>query len=127
MIVIISVLAVVVVPRVLDRPDQARVARAKQDIATLENALKFYRIDNLAYPTTEQGLSALQTKPTNPPVPANWASGGYIDRIPADPWGNPYQYLFPGLRGEFDVFSFGSDGKSGGDGMAADLGNWSGS
>jgi general secretion pathway protein G len=123
-IVIISVLAVVVVPRVLDRPDQARVARAKQDVATLENALKFYRIDNHVYPSTEQGLAALRSKPATEPQPANWAAGGYIDRIPDDPWGNAYQYLFPGLRGEFDVFSFGSDGKPGGEGVAADLGNW---
>lgn len=122
--VIISILALVVVPRVLDRPDQARVARAKQDVRVVESALRLYRLDNLDYPTTEQGLAALVTRPSSAPVPANWAAGGYIERLPDDPWGNPYQYLRPGVHGDIDVFSFGADGKSGGTGLDADIGNW---
>lgn len=123
-VVIISILALVVVPRVLDRPDQARVARARQDVRVMENALKLYRLDNLDYPTTAQGLRALVEKPAAAPVPRNWPAGGYVERLPDDPWGNPYQYLRPGLHGEFDVFSFGADGKAGGSGLDADIGNW---
>ena len=123
-VVILSILAVVIVPRVIDRPDQARVARARADIAALSAALNLYRLDNGAYPTTEQGLPALASRPTTPPVPSNWAQNGYIDRIPADPWGRPYQYLVPGVHGQFDVFSLGADGRSGGTGTDADIGNW---
>lgn len=123
-VVILSILAVVVVPRVIDRPDQARVARARSDIAALSAALNLYRLDNAAYPTTEQGLRALVQRPANQPVPANWASGGYIDRVPRDPWGNEYQYLSPGVHGPFDLFSYGADGRPGGTGVDADIGNW---
>lgn len=123
-VVIISILAIVVVPRVMDRPDQARIARAQQDIATIENALKLYRLDNLVYPTTEQGLTALVERPSTAPEPRNWAEGGYLDRLPDDPWGHPYQYLQPGVRGEFDVFSLGADSETGGTGVNADIGNW---
>ncbi len=123
-VVILSILAVVVVPRVIDRPDQARVARARSDIAALSAALNLYRLDNAAYPTTEQGLRALSQKPTSQPMPTNWASGGYIDRIPRDPWGNEYQYLSPGVRGPFDLFSYGASGRPGGTGADADIGNW---
>ena len=123
-VVILSILAVVVVPRVIDRPDQARVARARSDIAALSAALNLYRLDNAAYPTTEQGLRALVQRPASQPVPANWASGGYIDRVPRDPWGNDYQYLSPGVHGPFDLFSYGADGRPGGTGTDADIGNW---
>lgn len=123
-VVILSILAVVVVPRVIDRPDQARVARARSDIAALSAALNLYRLDNAAYPTTEQGLRALVQRPASQPVPANWASGGYIDRVPRDPWGNEYQYLSPGVHGPFDLFSYGADGRPGGTGTDADIGNW---
>jgi general secretion pathway protein G len=123
-VVILSILALVVVPRVIDRPDQARAARVQADIAILENALKLYKLDNLRYPSTEQGLQALVEKPSRDPVPANWAGNGYVDRLPNDPWGNPYQYLAPGVKGEIDLFSYGADGNSGGDGMDADIGNW---
>ena len=123
--VIISILALVVVPRVLDRPDQARVARAHQDVQVIESALKLYRLDNLTYPTTAQGLKALVSKPSSNPIPPNYASGGYIERLPTDPWGHDYQYLQPGLHGDVDVFSFGADGKAGGSGFDADIGNWS--
>lgn len=123
-VVIISILALVIVPRVIDRPDQARMARVQSDLAVLENALQLYKLDNFRYPTTEQGLSALVTKPDRDPVPQNWATSGYIDRLPQDPWGGAYQYLSPGVHGEFDVFSYGADGVTGGEGLNADIGSW---
>lgn len=121
-IVILGVLAALVVPRVMNRPDEARVVAAKQDIAQIMQALKLYRLDNGRYPSTEQGLQALVTRPTTEPVPGNWKS--YLDRLPMDPWGKPYQYLNPGVKGEIDVFSFGADGQSGGTGTDADIGSW---
>lgn len=124
-IVILGVLAALIVPKIMSRPDEARVVAARQDVASLMQALKLYRLDNRRYPTTEQGLAALASKPTLAPVPEGWKSGGYIERLPLDPWGNPYQYLNPGLRGEIDVFSFGADGVAGGEGMDAEIGNWS--
>lgn len=123
-VVILGILAVLVVPKIISRPDEARVIAAKQDIASLMQALKLYRLDNQRYPTTEQGLQALFAKPANAPIPPNWKAGGYIERLPRDPWGNPYQYLNPGLRGEIDVFSFGADGAPGGEGNDADIGSW---
>ena len=123
-VAILAVLAALIVPKVMSRPDEARVVAARQDIASLLQALKLYRLDNLRYPTTEQGLAALVTRPTLPPVPPNWKPGGYLERLPRDPWGNPYQYLNPGLRGEVDVFSFGADGAAGGEGFDADIGSW---
>jgi len=123
-VVILSILALVIVPRVIDRPDQARAARAQSDIAALASAVRLYRLDNFRYPTTEQGLQALVSRPATDPVPANWAASGYIDRVPSDPWGTPYQYLSPGVHGEFDVFTFGADGVSGGTGADADIGTW---
>jgi general secretion pathway protein G len=123
-VVIMSILALGIVPRVIDRPDQARVARAKSDIAVLDSALKLYRLDNNAYPTTEQGLAALVEKPASGPAPANWAANGYVERLPTDPWGAAYQYLAPGVHGDYDVFSYGADGAAGGSGVDADIGNW---
>jgi general secretion pathway protein G len=123
-VVILGVLAALVVPKIISRPDEARVIAAKQDIASLAQALKLYRLDNLRYPLTEQGLQALVEKPVSPPLPPNWKTGGYIERLPKDPWGNQYQYLNPGLRGEIDVFSFGADGAPGGEGNDADIGSW---
>lgn len=123
-VVILSVLALVVVPRVIDRPDQARAARAKADIASVVSAVKLYRLDNFRYPTTEQGLQALVSRPSSDPAPANWAEGGYMDRLPVDPWGQPYQYLSPGVHEEFDVFSYGADGGAGGEGVDRDIGSW---
>ena len=123
-IAILAVLAALIVPKVMSRPDEARVVAARQDIASLLQALKLYRLDNLRHPTTEQGLAALVTRPTLAPVPPNWKPGGYLERLPRDPWGNPYQYLSPGLRGEVDVFSFGADGVAGGEGFDADVGSW---
>lgn len=123
-VVILSILALVVVPRVIDRPDQARAARAKADIAAIASAVKLYRLDNYRYPTTEQGLAALVQKPGGNPVPANWAQNGYMDRLPQDPWGQPYNYLSPGVHGEFDIFSYGANGAAGGSGADADIGSW---
>jgi general secretion pathway protein G len=124
-VVILAILAALIVPRVMSRPDEARVIAAQQDIRTIVQSLKLYRLDNLRYPTTEQGLAALVKPPTVPPLAPNWKTGGYLERMPRDPWGNPYQYLNPGLRGEIDVFSFGADGVAGGDGFDADVGSWS--
>ena len=126
-ITILGILAALIVPRVVGRTDDARIAAARQDIASVMQALKLYRLDNGRYPTTEQGLQALITKPATEPVPMNWKQGGYLERssVPRDPWGQPYQYLNPGLRGEIDVFSFGADNQSGGQNTDADIGSWS--
>jgi general secretion pathway protein G len=124
-VVILGILAAVVVPRVMDRPDQARITKVQNDIRALESALNLYRLDNFAYPTTEQGLRALVTQPTGSDAPRNWRTGGYIDRLQRDPWGNEYQYLRPGRDGrEYDLFSLGADGRPGGEGANADIGNW---
>ena len=124
-VVILGVLAALVVPKVMSRPDEARLVAAKQDIQALSQALKLYRLDNQRYPSTEQGLQALVQKPTTAPVPLNWKSGGYLERLPKDPWGHGYLYLSPGVRGEIDVFSYGADGVAGGEGNDADIGSWS--
>lgn len=126
-ITILGILAALIVPRVVGRTDDARIAAARQDIASVMQALKLYRLDNGRYPTTEQGLQALITKPSTEPIPNNWKQGGYLERssVPRDPWGQPYQYLNPGLRGEIDVFSFGADSQSGGQNTDADIGSWS--
>jgi general secretion pathway protein G len=108
----------------MGRADDARILAAKQDIATLMQSLKLYRLDNQRFPTTEQGLQSLVTRPTAAPLPPNWKTGGYLDRLNKDPWGNPYQYLMPGLHGEVDIFSYGADGKAGGIGVDADIGSW---
>jgi general secretion pathway protein G len=119
---IIGVMAALIVPSVLGRADDARVTAAKTDIANLMQALKLYKLDNQRYPTAEQGLQALRTKPTVSPVPNNWKV--YLDQLPNDPWGTPYVYLNPGIKGEIDVMSYGADGKAGGEGLDADLGSW---
>ena len=124
-VVILGILAALIVPKVMGRPDEARIIAAKQDVAALMQALKLYRLDNITYPTTDQGLQALVVKPASAPVPPNWKSGGYLDRLPKDPWGHDYQYLSPGVRGEIDVFSLGADGAPGGEGNDADVGSWS--
>ena len=121
-VVIIGILAVLVVPRVVGRSDDARIAAAKHDVATIQQSLKLYRLDNGRYPTSEQGLQALVAKPQSAPVPTNWRQ--YLDKLPKDPWGKEYQYLNPGVHGEVDVFSLGADGAPGGSGGAdADLGS----
>lgn len=123
-VVILGILAGLVVVNVMDRPDQARVVAAKSDIQAIMSALKLYRLDNGAYPSSEQGLGALVRKPEIGEIPRNWKPGGYLDRLPKDPWGMDYQYLNPGLHGEIDVFSFGADRQPGGEGVNADIGSW---
>lgn len=124
-VIIIGILAAIVAPNVIGRVDDANVTKAKSEIRVLESALKFYRLDNFAYPTSEQGLDALVNKPNDPNI-RNWKTGGYLERrtVPNDPWGNPYQYLNPGSKGEIDVYSFGRDGRPGGTDADADIGNW---
>jgi len=123
-LVILGVLAAMIAPRIMDRPDEARIVAAKADIATIVQALKMYRLDNIRYPTTEQGLQSLIAKPVMAPVPNNWKAGGYLEKLPNDPWGNPYVYLNPGRQGEIDVISLGADGEAGGEGKDADIGSW---
>jgi general secretion pathway protein G len=121
-LVIIGVLAALIVPNVLDRADDARATAAKTDVNNLMQALKLYRLDNQRYPSSEQGLQALVAKPSAGAVPPNWKP--YLEKLPNDPWGRPYQYLNPGVKGEIDVMSFGADGQSGGEGKNADIGSW---
>lgn len=123
-IAIIGILATMIVPKIMGRPDEARATAAKQDVGTIVQALKLYRLDIGRYPTTEQGLKALVEKPTAEPVPQNWKAGGYLESLPKDPWGNSYQYSNPGTHGEIDVYSFGADGKLGGTGLDTEIGNW---
>ena len=123
-IVILGVLAALVVPNVLSRTDDARIAAAKSDLGAIRQALKLYRLDNQRYPTTEQGLAALVTKPTIAPAPPNWKPGGYLEKLRRDPWGRPYQYLNPGLKGDVDIFTYGADGEPGGNGADVDIGSW---
>lgn len=123
-VVILGILAAIIVPKVMDRPDVARVVKAKQDIRALESALNLYKLDNFTYPSTDQGLQALVTKPSGDPAAPNWKQGGYVDRLPVDPWGHEYQYLNPGVHGDIDIFSYGADGRPGGTGINADIGNW---
>jgi general secretion pathway protein G len=121
-LVIIGVLAALIVPNVLNRADDARATAARTDVNNLMQALKLYRLDNQQYPSAEQGLAALVTKPTVGAIPTNWKL--YVDKLPNDPWGRPYQYMNPGLKGEVDVLSFGADGQAGGEGKNADIGSW---
>jgi general secretion pathway protein G len=123
-IVILGILAALIVPRVMDRPDQARAVAAKADIAAIMQGLKLYRLDNGTYPSADQGLQALVKKPERGEIPRNWKSGGYLERLPKDPWDSDYQYLNPGIRSEVDVFSLGADRKPGGEGYDADIGSW---
>ena len=125
-VVILALLAVVIVPRVIDRPDQARAARAQSDIAAIASALNLYRLDTGAYPSTEQGLDALVQRPGGQPEAPNWKSGGYLQSkaVPKDPWGRPYLYLNPGRRADIDVYTLGADGRPGGEAENADVGNW---
>ena len=120
-LVIIAVVAAMVVPNVIGRPDEARVTVAQTDLRSIAGALELYRLDNRVYPTTSQGLGALVEKPQTAPAPVNWASGGYLSAMPADPWGAPYVYRSPGENGRFDLLSLGADGQPGGDGVNADI------
>jgi len=123
-VIIIGLLAAVIVPTVISKVDEAKVAKAKADIQALETALTEFRLDNSKFPTSEQGLTALITQPTDPSI-KHWRPGGYIQRVSKDPWGNDYQYVYPGTHGkEYDLFSYGADGAPGGEGIDADIGNW---
>ena len=121
-VVILAVLAGLVVPNLMDRPDEARLVKAKQDISAVSSALKLYKLDNFQYPTTDQGWEALVSQPTDEPVPKNWKK--LLDSVPVDPWGNPYLYLSPGENGDFDLFTYGADGVDGGEGINATIGQW---
>ena len=123
-VVILSVLAALVVPRIMSRPGQARVVRAGQDIRAIEAALDLYRLDNFRYPSGDQGLAALVTRPTSDPAADNWNDDGYLKKLPKDPWGDPYRYRQPGQHGKFDLYTLGADAQEGGDGEDADTGNW---
>ena len=124
-VVILGILAALVVPQVMNRPDQAKVTVAKGDIKAIGAALDMYKLDNYSYPSTQQGLDALVEKPSGNPQPKNWNRDGYLKRVPKDPWGNEYQYLSPGIKGgQYDLYSYGADGKQGGSDLNADIGNW---
>lgn len=125
-IFILSILAAIVAPKIIGRTDDARIAEAKLQIKNFETALKLFKLDNGFYPSTEQGLEALITKPTTGRIPPNYREGGYLEqkKIPFDPWGNPYIYLCPGIHGEYDIISYGADGKEGGEGKDSDITNW---
>ena len=123
-VVILGVLAAIVVPRIMSRPDEARTVKAQQDIRAISAALDLYKLDNLRYPTTAQGIEALLEQPADLPNGARWHAGGYLARRPSDPWGQPYLYLQPGQHGSFDLYSLGADGATGGDHTDADIGNW---
>ena len=123
-IVILGILAGLIVPNIMDRPDEARIVAAKNDIRALEGALNLYRLDSGVYPSSEQGLQALTQKPETGNIPRNWKPGGYVKHLPKDPWGNDYQYLNPGVKGAIDIFSFGADRQPGGEGINADIGTW---
>ena len=123
-VIIIGLLAAVIVPNVISKVDEAKIAKAKSDIQALETALTMYRLDNSKYPTSDQGLQALVTQPTDPSI-RHWRPGGYIPRLSKDPWGNEYQYTSPGTHNkDYDLSSLGADGQPGGDGIDADIGNW---
>lgn len=123
-VVILGILGALVVPRIMDKPDQARMVRAKQDVRALETALDLYKLDNFNYPSSQQGLAALTSRPGGTPPAPNWKSGGYLKELPKDPWGREYLYLNPGANSEIDIYSLGADGRPGGEGANADIGNW---
>jgi general secretion pathway protein G len=123
-VVILGILASIIVPKIMKRPEEARRTKAVMDIKAIETALNLYRLDSGVYPSTEQGLEALVTKPTTGVIPKNWKEDGYLDKVPKDPWGNPFVYLCPGVNKEFDLVSHGADGVEGGEGKDADIQNW---
>jgi len=125
-IVILGILAGLIVPRLMGRPEEAKQLKAKMQIEAIETALKLYKLDSGSYPDTEQGLNALVAKPETGTVPKKWREGGYLEKgkVPADPWGNEFVYLSPGVNGEYDIISYGSDGVPGGEGKDKDINNW---
>ena len=123
-VVILGILAALVVPKILSRPDQAKATVARTDIESISQALELYRLDNGVYPSLDQGLEALVERPSSPPVPKSWNPEGYLKKVPLDPWGNPYMYLYPGNHSKYDLYSLGADGREGGEGIDADINNW---
>jgi general secretion pathway protein G len=123
-VAILAILAAIIVPRIMGRPEEAKRTKAQVDIKAIEAALNLYKLDNGFYPTTEQGLEALVKKPDIPPLPRKWKDGAYLTRTSNDPWGRPYKYLSPGEHGDFDLYSLGADGEPGGEGKDADVQNW---
>lgn len=123
-VVILGILAAIVTPKIMSRPDEARAIKAKQDIRSLSSALNLYRLDTFSYPSTNQGLQALITRPADLPSNANWRAEGYIEKMPVDPWGRPYLYLYPGIQGQYDLFTYGADGVEGGGDSGKDIGSW---
>jgi general secretion pathway protein G len=123
-VVILAILAAIVVPRIMNRPDQAKVVKAKEDIMAIENAMDLYKLDNGFYPSGEQGIQALVSKPTSSPTPTNWENGGYLKRLPIDPWGHAYHFANPGSHGDIDIFTYGAGNQPDGQGMNATIGNW---
>jgi len=121
-VVILGILAALIAPNVISRIDDAQIVKVQQDLRAIESALKLYRLDNFRYPDTEEGLDALVTPPQDPN--ARWPTGGYLERLPKDPWDNPYVYMHPGNQGQFDIYTLGRDGQQGGEGLDADIGNW---
>jgi general secretion pathway protein G len=121
-VVILGILASIIVPKIMDKPDEARIVKAKQDIRAVQSALEMYKLDNYVYPTTDQGLEALVQKPSTDPVPPHWKQ--YLDRLPVDPWDHPYQFLNPGVHGPIDIWSYGPNGPSGGTNATGVIGNW---
>ncbi|MGH8278429.1 MAG: type II secretion system major pseudopilin GspG [Gammaproteobacteria bacterium] len=121
-VVILGILASIIVPKIMNKPDEARVVKAKQDIRAIQSALEMYKLDNYVYPTTDQGLQALVTKPASDPAPPHWKQ--YLDRLPIDPWEHPYQYLNPGVHGSIDIWSYGPKGPAAGDSDSGVIGNW---
>lgn len=125
-VIILGILAAIIIPNVVDRPEQARIVKAKQDILAIQDALDLYKLDNGFYPSTDQGLQALVSKPNNQPTPMNYKEGGYLPRVPIDPWGKPYQYLNPGVHNpnSVDIYSYGPTGQSNTTGANTSIGNW---
>ncbi|WP_215818108.1 type II secretion system major pseudopilin GspG [Zooshikella harenae] len=123
-VVILGILGALVVPKIMSRPDQAKVTVARSDIASIKTALEMYKLDNHNYPSTDQGLEALVSKPSGQPEARNWNPDGYLEKIPVDPWGRPYQFQAPGNHGKFDLYSLGADGKKGGEGFDTDITSW---
>jgi general secretion pathway protein G len=122
-VTIIAILAAYIAPKVAGRVDDARISKAKSDIRVMESSLELYKLDNFVYPSNDQGLDALVNRPSGENL-RNWREGGYIKKLTKDPWGNEYRYAYPGSNGEFDIFSLGADAAAGGEGEAADIGNW---
>lgn len=123
-VIILGVLGALVIPKIMNKPDQARIVAAQADIRNIASTLDMYKLDNFSYPSTSQGLQALVTKPSGTPEAKNWNPDGYLSKLPKDPWGNPYQYISPGAHGAFDLYSWGADGKEGGQDKDADIVSW---